>query len=266
MTDIAAPLQVTEVRRDLRSNAVLARHLVGREMRLRYRRTRFGLLWGVIQPLIRFGVMGFVFGAVAQLGIPNYAQFLFIGILVWTWFSSGITQATNSAVDRPELTGRPGLPRVIVPLVAVVTALMDMLLAFPILLVVLLFTGGVPWTAVALPVLIGVQALLVIGLGLVGCASNVYYRDTKPIVETVMTVGFYAVPIVYSIDMAPAGLQPFLERSPVAIIIEAYRSILIYGELPELWPSVWATTCSVAALVVGWLVFRRASPNFMDEI
>lgn len=244
----------------------LVLHLVGREQTLRYRRAALGMVWALAQPLVRFAVMGFVFGYVIRLDIPDYPLFLFVGILAWTWFSIGVSAATTSIVDRPELSNRAGLPRWVVPTVAVATALVDMLIALPVLLVFLLAHDGVPLTALALPVVIAVQGCLVLGLGLVACATNVSFRDARHLVDLVLSVGFYATPIVYTVSIAPPELQGWLEANPMTTIVEAYRALLIDGELPLDAASLVVTVLSVAVLALGIVVFRRASPNFGDEL
>jgi lipopolysaccharide transport system permease protein len=247
-------------------SARLVVHLVVREQKLRYRRAALGMVWALAQPLVRFAIMAFVFGYLIRLDIPDYPLFLFVGILAWTWFSIGLSSATTSVLDRPELTNRPGLPRWVLPVVAVATALVDMLIALPVLLVFLLFQGGIPVTALALPVVILVQGLLVVGLGLLTCSANVYFRDTHHLVELVLAVGFYATPIVYTVSLAPPEFQKWLELNPMTTVVEAYRSLLIDGTLPLDGASLILTITSVAVLLVGAAVFHRASPNFGDEL
>ena len=246
--------------------ARIVSHLVARELRVRYRRTRLGVLWGVIQPLIRFAVLGFVFGKIAQLDIENFAIFLFTGIVAWTLFADGVTNAMTSVLERAELTRRPGLPRILLPIAAVFTAMIDALLALPILLAVVAWEQGIPWTVVLLPVVIAVQMAFVLGIGLLTCSANVYHRDTKPVVETLLTVGFYATPIVYSVDLAPPAAQAVLRANPVTTIVEWWRAVLLQGEVPLDRYTVVLLLSTAALLVAGWRVFKAASPNFIDEM
>jgi ABC-type polysaccharide/polyol phosphate export permease len=244
----------------------LVGHLVAREQRIRYRRASLGMLWALAQPLVRFGVMAFVFGYVVRLDVEDYPLFLFTGIVAWTWFAAGITEATTSVLDRPELTDRPGLSRRVIPLVAIATALVDMLLALPILLGYLAIEQGVPITALALPIVIAVQGLFIVGLGLLASAVNVYYRDAHHVVDLLLAVGFYATPIVYPVALAPESFQKWLDLNPMTWIVEAYRSVLIEGALPDLTSTVAVTAVGVVVFAVGWVVYGMASPNFGDEL
>jgi lipopolysaccharide transport system permease protein len=224
------------------------------------------MLWALAQPLVRFGVMVFVFGYVVDLDIDDYPLFLFTGIVAWTWFASGITSATTSVLDRPELTDRPGLSRRVIPMVAITTALVDMLLALPILLGFLALQQGVPVTALALPMVIAVQGLFIVGLGLLASSVNVYYRDAHHVVELLLSVGFYATPIVYSVDLAPESFQKWLDLNPMTWVVDAYRSVLIDGALPDLTSSLVVTAVGAVVFGIGWVVYGMASPNFGDEL
>ena len=241
-------------------------HLVSRELRLRYRRTRFGIAWGAMQPLIRFAAMGFIFGSIARLDIDRYFEFLLIGILVWTWWATGVTAATTSIVEQPELVRRPGLPRMVVPLVAIATALIDFLFAVPLLLVVLLVTGGIGWPVLLVPMLLVTEGIWIVGVGLLTCASNVYFRDTKPIVETAMLIGFYVTPVVYTLELAPDWAQAVLAVNPLAEVITSFRVVLLDGRLPGLWNVAWPLITGIPVLVAGIAVFRRSGANFLDEL
>ncbi len=257
-TSTAVPHVITSTR--------IVKHLVGRELRVRYRRTRLGVLWGVVQPLIRFAVLGVVFGKIANLDIENFAIFLFTGIVAWTLLQDGIDNAMTSVLERAELTRRPGLPRVLLPIASVVTAMVDALLALPILLVVVAWEQGIPWTVVLLPIVIAVQMAFVLGVGLLTCSANVYHRDTKPIVETLLTVGFYATPIVYSVNLAPEPIQPWLRANPITTIVESWRAVLLDGVVPFDRYTAILLVVTTALLVSGWFVFKAKSPNFIDEM
>lgn len=241
-------------------------HLVGREFRLRYRRALLGWTWAIAEPLARFAVLAFVFTRVLPLGIDNYPAFLFVGIISWTWFSSGIASATTSAVDRRELFLRPELPRAIVPVVSVLTDFLDYLAAFPVLAAFLLLSGGIPATAVLLPALLGIQFLLTLGLGYLLCAANVFLRDVRLMVSVVMMAMFYLTPVFYTASSIPERYRAVIESNPMAHLLTAYRDVLIEGRLPDAGAMLTlAATCS-AICGVGYVVYRRASATFLDEL
>ena len=104
-------------------------HLVAREVRLRYRRSLFGWIWTVAQPLSRFLVLSFVFTQVLPLDVPDFALFLFSGLIGWMWFAAGLQSATESAVDRQDLLLRPGISPMLVPVVSVLGDAFDFVAA-----------------------------------------------------------------------------------------------------------------------------------------
>jgi lipopolysaccharide transport system permease protein len=241
-------------------------HLVAREFRLRYRQSTLGFLWAVIEPVSRLIVLAFVFTRVVPLHIPNYPVFLFTGLITWAWFSSGIISATTSAVDRRDLLFRPGLPRPIVPIISVLTDGLDYLLALPVLGGFLLFTRGIPIEAVALPIALLPQLLLVTGLGMALAAANVYVRDVNHAVSLAMLVGFYATPVFYKPSTFPAAYRPWVERNPAAQFIGYQRALLVDQYFPFGWSFVKLTIVCFAVFVGGFLVYRAAGQTFVDEL
>jgi lipopolysaccharide transport system permease protein len=225
-----------------------------------------GWIWAIAQPLARFMVLAFLFTKVVRLDIAYYPAFLFSGLLSWSWFSSALSSATASAVERRDLLFRPGVPRVTVPVISVLADGLDLVAALPVLGLFLVAGPGLHATILALPAVIGVQALLILGLGLMLCSLHVYLRDTKLLVDTALTLGFYLTPVFYTAQSVPAPYRVLIDLNPMTHIVQAYRQILVNGELPiELSFLVTALTAA-AVFVVGLIVYQRLSPLFVDEL
>ena len=244
----------------------LVTHLVGREFRLRYRRTIFGWLWAMGYPLARLLVFAFLFTRILPLGIENYAVFAFTGIIAWAWFSSGVASATSSVIDRQDLLVRPGLPRAAVPVVSVLTDGLDYLAALPVLAVFLLLEDGIPITAVLLPAILTVQLLFTLGLGFALCAANVYLRDVRLLVDVSLLLGFYLTPVFYDAQSVPERYRVVLYLNPVAHLLAAYRDILVAGRVPSLGSFLVLAMVGAAICGMGYLIYRSASPTFVDEL
>jgi lipopolysaccharide transport system permease protein len=241
-------------------------HLVAREFRLRYRRAVLGWLWAVGQPLARLVVLTFLFTRVVPLDIPNYPVFLFTGLIAWRWFSSGVTSATSSAIERRDLLYRPRLSRATVPIVSLLTDGLDYLAALPILLIFIALSGGVPATALALPAILAVQFLLMAGLGFALCTLNVFLRDVRHLVNLVLLLGFYATPIFYRAESVPAAFKALLLLNPMAHLLQMHRDVLVVGRLPDPQHFLLLTAVCVAVAAAGFGIFRKTSPNFVDEL
>ncbi|MGH9189578.1 MAG: ABC transporter permease [Acidimicrobiales bacterium] len=239
---------------------------MAREFRLRYRRALFGWLWAIALPLTRLAILAFVFTRIVPLNIPDYPVFLFTGLIAWMWFSSGVASATTSAVDRRDLLMRPGLPRAAVPVVSVLTDGLDYLAALPVLAAFLMLHGGIPLSAVALPLIVGLQLLLMLGIGFATCSANVRFRDVRLFVEVVLLLGFYVTPVFYSATAVPARFQVLIQVNPVARLLNAYRDVLIEGRLPRAQPLLALALMCSAVFVAGYAIYSIASPTFVDEL
>lgn len=240
-------------------------YLVAREFKLRYARAVVGWLWAIAEPLARLVVFTFLFQRVIVLDQDDYVVFLFCGILAWGWFAGGVGSATSSAIDRRDLLLRPGVPRAVVPTVSVLTDFLDLVAALPVLVVFLLFHGGIPVTALAFPAILVVQFALIMGLGMALCTANVYVRDVRHAVATVLRLGFYLTPVFYARDDVPEHLRWVLTLNPMTHVIEAYRAVLVDGTLPGVGFAVTAAASVVLALA-GFALYRRVSPSFVDEL
>jgi lipopolysaccharide transport system permease protein len=250
----------------VRHSYALVRHLVAREFHLRYRRSLFGWVWAIASPLARLAVLTYLFTKVLPLGIENYALFVFTGLIAWSWFSSGLSSATTSVVDRRELLFRPGLPRAAVPVVSVLTDGLDYVAALPVLTLFLVMSNGIPHTALFLPVLLILQALLMLGLGYMLCTANVYFRDVHLFVNVATLLGWYITPVFYQARAVPDSFRWVLSINPMAQLLADYRAILIHGTLPPAGPFALLATACVIVFLVGLRVYQRKSPFFVDEL
>lgn len=241
--------------------------LVARDVALRYRRSVLGLLWSQLGPLVMLAVLTFLFTRVVPLDIPDYAPFVFVGLLAWTWWSGALLTATGSVSGAADLVRRPGFPVGVLPAVAVTSHLIHLVLALPVLvLAVVLATGGLPLTVVALPPLLAVQALLSLGPAWVLAALNVRYRDVQHLVGVLLFPFFYVTPVFYDAGAVPPSFRVVYRLNPLVHLFEAYRDVALYGRWPD--PAPLAAITGVGALValVGYRCFRSLAPGFPDEL
>ncbi|MGY1618339.1 ABC transporter permease [Geodermatophilus sp. SYSU D00691] len=251
----------------MRHSVDVVTHLVLREVHLRYRRSLLGWLWSVAQPLARFLVLAFVFTAVLPLDVPNYAVFLFAGLIGWTWFSAGVVSATSSAIERRDLLMRPGISRMLVPVISVLTDATDYLAALPVLAVILLISvGSIPVTWLLLPIVLIPMFLLTLGLGYALCAANVYLRDVRLVVGIATLLGFYVTPVFYLPEQVPEKFQWVVDLNPVAALLEVQRDVLVDGVVPPFGQLLVTYLVGALALLVGAVIYRRASRTFVDEL
>lgn len=245
----------------------LLRELVSRDIKVQYKRSSLGILWSLINPLMQLLVFLFLFQLVLPIKIRNYSSFVFSGMLVWNWFQSSLFQAASAITSNRELIRRPGFPISILPTVTVTTHLIHFLLALPIMMLFLIFSGvGLKPTVMLLPVLMTLQFVLTLSLGYLVAAFNVAFRDTQHILGVFLQLLFYLTPIFYSADQVPVVYRPVYYVNPMVHLIEAYRAILI-GGMPPNWVSLLVLSLfAIILLRIGYQVFMQMSYRFVEEL
>lgn len=242
--------------------------LVWRDLQLRYRQAALGAAWAVIQPVTAMVVFSVVFGAFARMpsdGLP-YPVFAYAGMVVWSYVAHAVTQAAQSLVSNVNLVTRTYVPRVVMPLAAVVAGLLDLAIAMALLVPLLAWYGLVPGSGVALlPALLLLAVGIALGLGLWLSALNVQYRDVRYVVPFLLQVWLFATPIVYPMSLVPERWRIVAAVNPVAGVVEGVRSAL----LGTPWPRdllLASTAVTLVLVVTGAAYFRRVEQRFADVI
>jgi lipopolysaccharide transport system permease protein len=241
--------------------------LVARDVKLRYRRSLLGLGWSLLNPLLQLLIFQFVFSTLLPLRVPDYTAFLFVGILVWAWFQSSLMSATSSVIDNGLLIKQPGFPESVLPVVAVISSLVNFVLAFPILMVFLLQGGHAPSLAIlALPCIIAVQLLFTLSLAYLLASAHVRFRDTQYLMGVILMLGFYLAPVFYDPRSIPQNYHSLYRLNPLVHLLNAYREVLIAGRSPDWAPLAALTGGSVVILACTFTMFNRASHCFIEEL
>ena len=208
--------------------------LVVRDLKLRYKRSVLGLAWTLVNPLVQLLVLSFIFRTVLPLDIPNYPSFLFTGLLAWNWFQLSLYSSTGAIVDNRELVRRPGFPVTVLPMVTVASYFIHFLLALPILLAFLVLSGiRLSSAALLLPAIWAVQFVLTLSWAYLVAALHVTFRDTQHLLGIALMLGFYLTPIFYDASILPSRYAWRYGLNPVAVLLNAYRELLIFGRLPD---------------------------------
>jgi homopolymeric O-antigen transport system permease protein len=242
--------------------------LTWRDISVRYKQTVLGFLWAILQPFLTMVVFAIFLGRLAGMpsdGVP-YPLFSYLGLLPWTYFSGAVTRAGTSVVGNAHLLTRVYFPRVLVPLSATLSALVDFAIASLVLGGLMAWYGIVPArTAVLLVPLAALTALAATGIGMWLAALNVRYRDVQHAIPFVMQLWMFATPVVYPTSLVPAGWQPLFAINPMTGIIEAYRAAVLGTALD--WSSLGISALSAAVLAaVGAWQFHRMEQSFADQV
>lgn len=243
--------------------------LVLRDLRLRYRQTRLGLVWVIGQALISAALIAFVFSRVAHLtseGVP-YILFAFTGIMGWTFFSAVLVKAGGGLQANSPFVARVYTPRLLLPMVGAFVAGMDLLVNFGVLLILLLSMGRPPtYSWLTLPIWCSLLLLLSLGLGLLVAALSVVRRDLLQVVPLSLQVAFYVCPVAYGTSMVPIRLRGLYGANPLATLLDGIRAAVLGTHLPSAGRVAIATVLAVVTAGTGLAVFVRREPGFADAI
>lgn len=241
--------------------------LVVREVRARYRNSVLGYLWTLLNPLLLLLVYSLVFSVYMRMNIPDYALFLYAGLLPWLWLSSALGIGTTSIVTGGSLITKAMLPPQILPTVYVFTNLVNMLLGIPVLVGVALVVGRPPGLSlVYLPILVVAELMLIQGMVLALSALCVRLRDVEFLVTNFLTLWFFLTPIIYSMDFVPARFRTIELLNPMAPVALAYQEIFYDRVQPHGSYLLISLAAGLVVLCVGTWIFERLRDSIAEEI
>jgi lipopolysaccharide transport system permease protein len=240
-----------------------------RDIKVRYKQTVIGVLWAVIQPFLTMVVFSVFFGRLAKIpseGIP-YPVFVYTGLLPWTYFSQSLSRSSESIVSSANLIRKVYFPRLVTPISASLSALVDFFISFAILLALMVYYKFLPTTGVFLfPVLVLLTFLCSTGIGFWLSALNVMYRDIRYAVPFVVNLGMFLTPVIYPVSIIPERYSWILYLNPMAGIIESFRAtILGYKSIP-VFGLIFSVGITLLCFVSGVFYFRRMEKTFADVV
>jgi lipopolysaccharide transport system permease protein len=243
--------------------------LTRRQYQLRYRQSFIGFTWAIITPIATLGAASLVFRRVAGLGTGHtpYAVSTLAALVPWTFFATSVGFGVVAVVNAQSMVTRIPFPRVALPLSMIGTALLDLVISLALFVVVAFLTGaGIPASAVWLPVLLGVEFMLITGIVLFGSAINVFARDLRMAVPLFLQMWLLITPVLYPLSAAPHGLRGWFLVNPMTGVVENARRVLGDGRGPDLGLLVPAMIGAVLLFVVGTWYFSATESRFADVI
>lgn len=242
---------------------------VWRDVKIRYKQTAIGVLWVVLQPVLNMLVFTLFFGRLAKLpsdGLP-YPVFYFAALVPWTYFSYALQMTTNVVVDNQQVITKVYFPRLILPISAVLSGLVDFAIGFVVLALFTVVYGIRPTVAALwLPVLLLLAVLTALGVGLWMSALNALYRDVRYVVPFLISFWMFASPVAYPSSLVPAKWRWLYGLNPMAGVIDGFRwAITGRGHAPGLL--LLASSFAVALVLVGGLFFfNRMESTVADRV
>lgn len=245
--------------------------LAWRDVAVRYKQTVIGVAWALIRPFLTMLVFTVVFNKVAKLDAPGslpYALFVFAALLPWQFFSTALSESSNSLIGNANLISKVYFPRLIVPAGSVITSFVDFLITLALMAAMMTWYGVVPdWRLLTLPLFIALAFGAAFGAGLWLCALNVEYRDFRYVIPFVVQFGLYVSPVGFSSDKIPEQWRLLYGCNPMVGVIDGFRWAFLRGESALWWPSILTSVLLTSVLCLsGVWYFRRTERTFVDVI
>ncbi|CAI3801116.1 ABC transporter permease [Pseudarthrobacter sp. MM222] len=271
---------------DVYGDRFLLKLLVRKEIKVRYRGSVLGLLWSYVKPLVQFLIYFVALGIFLNLqrGTPNYAIYLFAGIVLVNFFTESLSNATRSVVDNRDLIRKIYLPRELFPVSTVWVSAAHFLPQLLVLIGACLVVGWTPslLQLAAVVLIFFMVAVLATGLGLMFGAVNVYFRDSENIVDMIVMIVTWASPVLYVWSMVERVMGPWYwlyQLNPMTVAVEVFHwafweptlkaDQFVADTMPPDLLTLWLPVAMLITLVVlflGQLTFRRLAVHFAQEL
>src|SRR5215471_1791222 len=243
--------------------------LVWRDIKVRYKQTALGATWAIIQPLFTMLIFSLFFGHLAKMPSDNipYPIFAFAALVPWTFFANGLSQSSNSLVGSSNLITKVYFPRLVIPISAVVSGVVDLALAFLVLLGMMAYYRVPPTiNALLLPAFLVLAFVTALGVGLWLSALNVEYRDIRYVLPFIVQFWMFATPIAYPSTLLHEPWRTIYSLNPMVGVIEGFRWALLGTNTN---PGMMILASSIASLLIligGAFYFRRMEKTFADVV
>ena len=255
--------------RDLWEYRELLYFLIWRDVKIRYKQTALGVAWAVIQPFFTMVVFSIFFGKLGRIpsdGIP-YPIFCFAALVPWSFFAHGLIQSSNSLVSGAQLIKKVYFPRLIVPIAAVLSGVVDFVLAFIVLLGMMLYYGVVPTANVVwLPAFLLLALITSLGVGLWLSTLNVEYRDVRYAVPFITQFWLFATPIAYPSTLLSEPWRTLYGLNPMVGVVEGFRWALLGTKTQPGAIILVSVVMAIFILIAGAFYFRRMEKTFADVV
>jgi len=241
--------------------------LVWRDIKVIYKQTVLGFLWAIIRPVFSMVIFSIVFGRLAKIPSDNipYPIFSYVALIPWTYFSTAMTNSTQSLVTNANMITKVYFPRLIIPMTPVLAGLVDFAISFSVLAMLMVWYHIVPTIYILMvPFLTLLMILTAAGIGMWLSAMAIQYRDIRHAMSFLVQLLMYAAPVVWPVSLIPGKYRLLYAAYPMAGVIEGFRAALI-GTTPMPWDLVGVGTASALVIAVsGAFYFRRMERIFAD--
>ena len=240
---------------------------VKKEIRGKYKNSILGIMWSFLNPLLQLAVYSVIFGALLASGDKTYHIYICVALIPWTFFTTSITQSSFTIIGNGNIIKKVYFPREILPISVVASGAVNFVISTIIILFFVLAAGmGITKYILLYPVILFVQCLLQLGIAFIVSSITVYFRDLEHIIGIILMAAFYGTPIVYKVEQLPANLQILMQLNPMTHVINAYRNIFYYQQMPDMKALGILFIISLIITVIGYFIFKKLQKGFAEEL
>ena len=251
----------------------LIKYLAQRQVARSYQGSYLGLVWALLSPLLMVAMLTVIFSNVLGIRVRevtgdsslNFGLYLYCGLIPFLAYSQALNQGVNIIRRNSDLVQGVVFPLEILPLTTVLTSLIQNV--FGVVAVSLVLAGleqRFNWTIVLLPLVMVVQLVFTLGLAYLMAVAGTYIPDIRETLKAVVRATFFITPILWPTGRVPEQYSFLVDYNPLAALVEAYRDLILGGQLPDAWGMAYFSIVALVLFVVGFVVFNRAKHNFAD--
>lgn len=240
---------------------------VKKEIRGRYKNSFLGVMWSFLNPLLQLAVYSIIFGALLAGGDSTYPIYICVALIPWTYFTTTITQSAFTVIGNGDIIKKVYFPREILPISVVTSGAVNFIISTIIILAFVIFSGvGLSWYLLLYPFVLLVQYVLLLGISFIVSSITVYFRDLEHIIGVILLAAFYGTPIVYKLEQLPPNLQIIMQLNPMTHIINGYRDIFYYHQMPNMGTLSILLGISVIVTIIGYFLFKKLQKGFAEQL
>ncbi|MDO8954807.1 MAG: ABC transporter permease [Gammaproteobacteria bacterium] len=227
-------------------------------LKIKYKRSKLGLIWSVLNPIFNIVVISFVFSRFSGTSFSKFVIFFFSGYLAWSFFSNSVLGATNSFIANESLIKKAPINLLIFPIVTIAVSFVEFMLSiFTLTIIALLFGMKITPALLIMPYAILALLAFTIGLALIVSVITAFFRDMVHIFSVFMQMWFYLTPVLYSKHILAGKASFLLYINPMAYYIDSFRQPVNNGDLPSLFTLLMMAVFAAASLLIGTMVFKK---------
>lgn len=241
---------------------------ISKDVRGKYKNSVLGIVWSFLNPLLQIAVYALVFPLLMRGGpIENYTVFICCGLIPWTFFSTAISRTSFTIIENGNIVKKVYFPREILPISVVTSEAINFIISTIIILAFVIGYGvGISKYIVFYPIILIVQYFLLIGISFIVSSITVYFRDLQHFIGIALQLLFYATPIVYAPGQIPKDFQWIIQFNPMTYIINAFRAIFYYKQMPDFVSLGVVFVLSILLCFIGYFVFNKLQKRFAEEM